>query len=130
MPIRNFLLLVLATLGGIGAFGCWVLTQADAAITPQEGPSVILVLVGCIALFGGASFISASVNTRGQSAIVKVRRTFFLTGVCGAIAVLFFALISWGRIFLFGPVPTVLLAVFVLMALSSRLGAMLGGDIK
>ena len=116
--MRNFLLLVLATLAGIGAFG---LTQADAAITAKEGPTVILIMVGCIALFGGASFISASASTRGQSTIVKVRRTLFLIGVCGAIAVLFFAIISGGRIFQFGVVPTVLLAFFVLMALSSRL---------
>jgi hypothetical protein len=130
MLIRNFLLLVLATLGGVGAFGCWVLTQADAAISPKEGPTVILIVVGCIAIFGGASFISASLSARGQSAIVKVRRTMFLMGVCGAIVVLFFALVSWGRIFMFGPVPTVLLTFFVLMALSSRLGTMVGGDIK
>ncbi len=65
-----------------------------------------------------------------ESAIVKVRRTLFLTGVSGTIAVLFFAILSWGRIFLFGPVPTVLLAVFLLMALSSRLGTMVGRDMQ
>ena len=130
MPIRNFLLLVVATLSGVGAFGCWVLTQADAAITPQQGPFVAFVMVGCILVFGGASFASAHISTREQSAIVTVRRTLFLTGVCGAVAILFFAVVSWGRIFLFGPVPAVLLAVFLLLALFSRLRAMAGEDIK
>jgi hypothetical protein len=127
MPIRNFLLLALTTLGGIGAFGCWVLIQADSAITPQQGPTVILILVGCIALFGGASFISAAASTSGQGAIVRVRRTLFLMGVSGAIAVLFFAIVSRGRIFLFGPVPTVLLAVFILVALPRDWGQRSGG---
>lgn len=91
---------------------------------------MIFILVGCIALFSGASLSSAVIGTKGQSVIVKFRRTLFLMGVSGTVTVLFFALTSWGRIFLFGPAPTVLLVVFAFMALSSRLGTMVEGDTK
>ena len=120
MKIPDSLLPLLAAIGGIGATGCWVLTQADGAITSQQGPVVTLIQAGCIAVFCGASFISAQLTTKGQSRSVMVQRALFLMGVSGVVAVLFFGFVSLGRIFLFGPLPTVLLAVFALMVLSSR----------
>jgi peptidoglycan/LPS O-acetylase OafA/YrhL len=120
MSIRNYLLFVVAILSGVGALGCWVLTQADAAITPKEGPIVVLLMVGCILLFGMTLFLSAFFATRGRGTLAVIRRTMFLVGLVGIVVLFFFVVTSWGRIFFFGPTPTVLLAIFVLLALVFR----------
>lgn len=117
MSIRDFLLCVLGTFGGICAMGCWVLTQSDAAYTPQERPTVLAIFVSGVLLFFGMLLVPARSETKKQGTHDFVRRMIFLVGVCGTVTVLFFVATSWGKIFLFGPVPTVLLSVFVLLAL-------------
>ena len=117
MSIRGFLLCILGTFGGICAIGCWLLTQSDAAFTPQEGPTVLVIFVSGVLLFFGALLVSARSTAKKQGTHAVVRRMIFLVGVCGTVAVLFFVVKSWGKIFLFGPVPAVLLSVFVLLAL-------------
>jgi hypothetical protein len=120
MSIRNFMLFAVATLSGIGAMGCWVLTQADAAITLHRGSTVLLVMISCVLLFGTALSVSAFAATRRHGARAFISRTMFLVGLFGTITLLFFVVSSWGKIFFFGPIPTVLLSAFLLLALFFR----------
>jgi hypothetical protein len=59
---------VIAVFSGGGAMGCWVLTQGDAAITPQEGPMVIDILIGSLLVFlaavAGSSLLGQSILDR------------------------------------------------------------------
>jgi len=57
-----------------------------------------------------------------------VRRTVFLIGICGAVAVLFFVLMSLGMIFCFSSFPAVLWSVFVLLAIFFRPQRISGED--
>jgi hypothetical protein len=120
MTELEYLFCGLGTLGGITSFGCWMLTQTDAAFTPKEGPEVLLVFVIGILVFFGMQYIAARSLDETKDFGARVRRTLFLIGTCGAIAVLFFVVISFGMIFLFGPVPVVLLIAFGILAIAFR----------
>ena len=96
MSIRDFLLCVLGTFGGICAMGCWVLTQSDAAFTPQEGPTVLAIFVSGVLLFFGMLLVSGRSATKKQGTHAIVGRVIFLVGVCGTVVVFFFVATSWG----------------------------------
>jgi uncharacterized membrane protein len=117
MTELEYVFCTIGTLGGAAAFGCWLLGQSDAAYTPKEGPTVFLVLVGGIVVFIGMMYLSAYSAEDSHETSAVVKRMLFLMGVCGAIAVFFFIVVSFGMVFLFSPLPAILLAVFVLLAL-------------
>ena len=130
MSVRDLLLCGLGTFGCICAMGCWLLTESDAGFTPQEAPTVLLMFVTGVLLFGGTLFVSARSAEKQRGTHAVVRRMIFLVGVCGTVAVLFFVVRSWGKIFLFGPIPAVLLSIFVLLALFFRPKRMTGENIN
>ncbi len=63
---------------------------------------------------------SAFLTNRGRGVRAIVAKTLFLMGLCGVLVVLFFVATSVGRIFLFGPLPSVVLLVSVSCALLFR----------
>jgi hypothetical protein len=120
MKILHGILFAVALVCGIAAMGCWVLTQADAAITKEEVPATILIMRLSSVLFVSLHATSAFLSNRGQGANAIITRTLFLMGLCGVLVVLIFVATSIGRIFLFGPLPTVLLLVSISCALLFR----------
>lgn len=100
--------------------GCWVLTQADAAITKEEGRLTVLIMVFSLAFFALTLGTSAFLAKRAQGFHAIVRRMLFLVGLFGSLVVLFFVATSRGKIFLFSPLPSILLSLFVLSALFFR----------
>ena len=109
-----------ALISGMVAMGCWILTQADAAITKGEAPSVFLLMVvtsvGFVFLLAGAAFL----RYRALGIYSVAARTLFLVGNCGILVLLFFAATSRGRIFRFGPLPLALLITFASLSLLFR----------
>ena len=98
--------------------GCWLLTEADAAITPKEGPAVVL--IGCAAgLFSvGILLLTAFLQDKNAGTLAVTNRSLFFSGCCGVLVDLFFVFTSRGTILQFGPVPGVLSGVFVLLILA------------
>lgn len=120
MKILHGVLFAVALVCGIAAMGCWVLTQADAAITKEEGPTTILIMRLSSVLFVLVHATSVFLSNQGQGASAIIARALFLMGLCGVLVVLVFVATSVGRIFLFGPLPTVLLLVSISCALLFR----------
>jgi hypothetical protein len=120
MKIFHRILFAIALVCGIAAMGCWVLTQADAAITKEEGPATVLIMRLSSVLFVLLHATSAVLSNREQGASAIITRTLFLMGLCGVLVILLFVATSVGRIFLFGPRPTVLLLVSISCALLFR----------
>jgi len=120
MKILHGILFAVALICGIAAMGCWVLTQSDAAITKEQGPMTILIMSLSSVLFVLVLATSAFLSHKGRGGRTTIIRTLYQMGLCGALVVLFFAATSVGRIFLFGPLPTVLLLVSISCALLFR----------
>jgi Ca2+/Na+ antiporter len=108
--VRRGLFTVAVFCGG-AAMGCWLLTQADAAITPQEGPRTVATLLGSSLAFlttlAGSSFL----GHRKQGIRAVLRSTVFLVGTCGLCVLVFFVVTSRGLIFKFGALPFFVLLV-------------------
>jgi hypothetical protein len=120
MKILHRILFAIALVCGIAAMGCWVLTQADAAITKEEGPATVLIMSLSSVLFVLLHATSAILSNREQGASAIITRTLFLMGLCGVLVILLFVATSVGRIFLFGPLPTALLLMSISCALLFR----------
>lgn len=120
MRILHTALFIVALICGTAAMGCWILTQADATITKEQGPITILIMSLSSALFVLALAISALLANKGMGIRTIVAKTLFLMGLCGVLVVLFFVATSVGRIFLFGPLPSLLLLVSISCALLFR----------
>jgi len=120
MKIIHRMLFAVALICGIASMGCWVLTQADAAITKEEGPATILIMRLSFALFVLLHATSAFLSNKRGGASAILTRTLFLMGLCGVLVVLLFVATSVGRIFLFGPLPAVLLLMSISCALLFR----------
>ena len=102
-----------ALVSGIVAMGCWTLTQADATITPAEGPTVLFIMVaGTVTFFGllvGAGYVRSK-RENGRSPLVEF---LFRFGICGAAVILFFAAFSRGMVFRFDALLILLLLAFL-----------------
>ncbi len=120
MKLIHRALFTVALLCGITALGCWVLTQGDAAITKEEVPMTLLIMSLSSVLFVLLHATSEFLANKGKGVRAIVARMLFLMGLCGVVVVLFFVATSVGRIFLFGPLPTVLLLVSIACALLFR----------
>jgi fucose 4-O-acetylase-like acetyltransferase len=120
MKLIHRALFAVALLCGITAMGSWVLTQGDAAITKEEVPMILLIMSLSSVLFVLLHATSAFLANKGKGVRAIVTRTLFLMGLCGVVVVLFFVATSVGRIFLFGPLPTVLPLVSISCALLFR----------
>jgi hypothetical protein len=104
-------LFVIAVLSGGTAMGCWLLTQSDAGITPQEGPMVIALLLGSSLAFLAALIGSSFLGHRKQGPRAVLCCTVFLVGIGGLCVLVFFVATSRGLIFRFGALPSVVLLV-------------------
>jgi hypothetical protein len=120
MKILHRILFAVALVCGIAAMGCWVLTQGDAAITKAEVPMTLVIMSLSSVLFVLLYATSAFSANKGKGVRAIVTRTLFLMGLCRVLVVLFFVAFSFGRIFLLGPLPTVLLLVSIPCALLFR----------
>jgi hypothetical protein len=120
MKILRGILFAVALICGIAAMGCWVLTQSDAAIPRGQGPLTTLIMSLSSVLFALLHATSAFLSDKGKGVRAIIFSTIYLMGVCGVLVVLFFVMTSVGRIFLFGPLPTVLLVVSIFSALLFR----------
>jgi hypothetical protein len=104
-------LFAVAVLSGGASMGCWLLTQSDAGITPQEGPATIALLYSFFFAFLAVLGYSSYLGHRKESLHSILRSLFFLIGVSGFSVMLFFTLTSRGLIFKFGPVPFLVLLI-------------------
>ena len=98
--------------------GCWLLTQSDAGITPQEGPTVIATLFASMLAFLAALAGSTFLGHRKHGLRVVLRNSLLLAGTGGLCVLVFFIVTSKGLIFRFGALPSVVLivsAVFVVL---------------
>lgn len=120
MRILHGIMFAVALVCGIAAMGCWVLTQADAAITKEQRPMTIFIMSLSSVLFVLVHATSAFLSNKGTGVRTIITRTLFLMGLCGVLVVLFFVAVSVGRIFLFGPLPAVLLLASISCALLFR----------
>ena len=114
-------LFAIALVCGIAAMGCWVLTQADAGISKEQGPVIILIVCLSSILFLLPLALSAYLRNKMEGTRSIAVRTVFLVGVCGILVVLFFVVTSRGLIFKFGPFSYILLGAFVCFAVVSRI---------
>jgi hypothetical protein len=118
--IRNFrrVLFLIAIFSGGAAMGCWLLTQSDAGVAPNEGAVIVATLfcspIAFLAALVGSSFLA----NRKQGLPTVLRSTLFLIGVCGLCVLAFFVVSSRGAIFLFGPLPSIVLLISLLCVTS------------
>ena len=117
MKTSQIALFVGALVSGAVAMGCWVLTQGDAAITPQEGPVTVLIMCVTSVLFLSLLTSAAFLRSRTQGKGSIVTRALFLIGTCGTLVLLLFVATSKGKVFKLGPLPMTLLGIFILSAL-------------
>jgi len=106
MKATQVALFIGALIAGITSMGCWVLTHADAAVTREEGPTVVLIMLLGLAV-SLALLVCAGVLYRERPATPRI---CFLIGLCGLLVMAFFIITSRGAIVQFGAFPKSFLA--------------------